>query len=83
MDVNDIIAYGFGSWSTVNSIPTLGFGIGEDAWTDPTCSITTNVTMSANTLTANVTMASNSITTDVTMSANSLTANVGMGCGNQ
>ena len=27
-DVNDIVAYGFGSWSTVNSIPTLGFDIG-------------------------------------------------------
>jgi len=30
-DVNDIIAYGFGSWSTVNSIPTLGFSIGAAA----------------------------------------------------
>lgn len=30
-DVNDIVAYGFGSWSTVNSVPTLGFGIGEPA----------------------------------------------------
>lgn len=28
-DVNDIIAYGFGGWSSVNSIPTLGFGIGS------------------------------------------------------
>jgi hypothetical protein len=27
-DVNDIIAYGFGSWSDVNSVPTLGFAIG-------------------------------------------------------
>jgi hypothetical protein len=27
-DVNDIVAYGFGSWSTVNSIPTSGFAIG-------------------------------------------------------
>ena len=30
-DVNDIIAYGFGSWSDVNSIPTLGFSIGAAA----------------------------------------------------
>lgn len=28
-DVNDIVGLGFGSWSSVNSIPTLGFGIGE------------------------------------------------------
>ena len=32
-DVNDIIAHGFGSWSTVNSIPTLGFSIGAPAAT--------------------------------------------------
>jgi hypothetical protein len=32
-DVNDIIAHGFGSWSTVNSVPTLGFEIGEAAVT--------------------------------------------------
>lgn len=25
-DVNDIVVYGFGAWSSVNSIPTLGFG---------------------------------------------------------
>ena len=24
---NDIIAFGFGGWSTVNQVPTLGFGI--------------------------------------------------------
>ena len=26
--VNDIIAFGFGGWSTVNQVPTLGFGVG-------------------------------------------------------
>jgi hypothetical protein len=25
-DVNDIVCLGFGSWSSVNSLPTLGFG---------------------------------------------------------
>ena len=52
----------------------LGFAGGEaSAWTEPdNCPITTDVTMTANTLTA-----------DVTMTANSLTDDVGMGCGNQ
>lgn len=31
--VSDIIAYGFGSWSTVAKVPTLGFGIGTVAVT--------------------------------------------------
>lgn len=31
--VSNIIAAGFGSWSTVNYVPTLGFGIGEAAAT--------------------------------------------------
>ena len=48
-----------------------GIGV-DDLWTDPTCTITTNVTM-----------ASNSISSDVTISSNSITTNVGMGCGNQ
>lgn len=26
--ISDIIAFGFGSWSTVNKVPTMGFGIG-------------------------------------------------------
>lgn len=25
-DVNDIVVQGFGAWSSVNSLPTLGFG---------------------------------------------------------
>ena len=29
--INDIIAYGFGGWSTVAKVPTLGFGIGAVA----------------------------------------------------
>jgi len=42
-------------------------------WTDPSnCAITTDVTMTAN-----------SLTDDVTLTANSLTDDVGMGCGNQ
>lgn len=28
-DVNDIVVLGFGSWSDVNALPTLGFGIGD------------------------------------------------------
>jgi len=28
-DVNDIVVLGFGSWSDVNGLPTLGFGIGS------------------------------------------------------
>jgi hypothetical protein len=27
--VNDLIAFGFGGWSTVEKVPTWGFGIGE------------------------------------------------------
>ena len=30
-DVSKVVAHGFGSWSTVNYVPTLGFGIGEAA----------------------------------------------------
>ena len=26
-DVNDIVCLGFGSWSNINTLPTLGFGI--------------------------------------------------------
>ena len=26
-DINDIVCLGFGSWSSVNWLPTLGFGI--------------------------------------------------------
>lgn len=26
-DINDIVALGFGSWSDINALPTLGFGI--------------------------------------------------------
>jgi len=81
---SDIIAYGFGSWSTVAKVPTLGFGIAVVAWTDPTnCAITTDVTMTANSLTDDVTLTANSLTDDVTLTANSLTDDVGMGCGNQ
>jgi hypothetical protein len=29
--VNDIIAFGFGGWSTVAKVPTWGFGIGAAA----------------------------------------------------
>lgn len=28
-DVNDIVCLGFGSWSTVYGLPTLGFGISQ------------------------------------------------------
>ena len=41
-------------------------------WVDPTCTITADVTMVANTITGGVTMTENTVTT-----------NVGMGCGNQ
>jgi hypothetical protein len=27
MDVNDIVCVGLGSWSSVNSMPTLGYGM--------------------------------------------------------
>jgi hypothetical protein len=27
--VNDLVAFGFGSWSTVAKVPTWGFGIGS------------------------------------------------------
>ena len=33
--VSNIIAQGFGGWSTVNYVPTLGFGIGVPAGTGP------------------------------------------------
>ena len=33
--INDIIAYGFGGWSTVAKLPTLGFGIGAALALDP------------------------------------------------
>ena len=59
MDVNSIIVYGFGGWSTVHAIPTLGFGIGESAWTDPSCTITTGITMGANTLSDDVVIGEN------------------------
>lgn len=29
MDVNDTVSFGFGSWSSVNALPTLGFSIGS------------------------------------------------------
>ena len=29
--VNDLIAFGFGSWGSVNKVPTWGLGIGEAA----------------------------------------------------
>ena len=29
--VNDLVAFGFGSWSTVEKVPTWGFGIGAAA----------------------------------------------------
>ena len=81
--VNDIVSHGFGSWSTVAKVPTLGFGIGTSSWTDPTCTITTGVTMAGNTVATDVTMAANSATWNVTMPASSVTEDVGMGCGNQ
>lgn len=28
-DVNDIVAWGFGSWSDVTGLPTMGFGSGQ------------------------------------------------------
>lgn len=34
-DINDIVCLGFGSWSSVNSLPTLGFGIGEAVGVGP------------------------------------------------
>ena len=28
-DVNDVVVLGYGSWSDVNALPTLGFGVAE------------------------------------------------------
>lgn len=36
MAVSPIIAYGFGSWGSVNKVPTLGFGIGVVVTPTPT-----------------------------------------------
>lgn len=42
--ISNIIAAGFGSWSTVNYVPTLGFGIGEEVIpTSVTITTTTTV----------------------------------------
>ena len=27
-DINDVVVVGFGAWSDINALPTLGFGIG-------------------------------------------------------
>ena len=57
MDVNSIIVYGFGGWSTVHAIPTLGFR--TTIWVDPSCEITTGITMGANTFTTDVVIGEN------------------------
>ncbi len=54
-----------------------------EAWTDPTCTITTDVTMPGNSVTTDVTRPGNTLTDDVTMATDSITDDVGMGCGLQ
>ena len=63
----------------------LGFAGGAaSTWTDPSnCAITSNVTMTANTLTGSITRTASTLTDDVTQTANTLTDDVGIGCGNQ
>lgn len=60
----------FAAW-TFASGTWAGVGVESD-WTDPTCTITTGVTMTANEINAGI-----------TMTANTMTTNIGMGCGNQ
>lgn len=60
---------------------TLAFDTSQ--WADPTCTITTGVTMASNSISAGLTMASSSLATDIIMPANSAAEDVGMGCGNQ
>ena len=56
----------------------------EYLWSVPSnCPITTDVTMTANSITTDVTRSANTITTDVTRSANTITTDVGIGCGYQ
>ena len=45
---------------------------GIDTWTEPTCTITTGITMTANV-----------IDDDITMTETEITTNIGMGCGYQ
>jgi len=82
MSVSAIIVRGYGSWSSVSYVPTLGYR--TSSWTDPTnCSITTGVTMPANSISTAVTMPANTISADVTMPVNAVTGDVGIGCGYQ
>jgi hypothetical protein len=60
-----------------------GTGVADSEWTDPTCTITTGITMASNSISTDVTMTTSSVASDVTMSANSMSSDVGMGCGNQ
>ena len=74
----------FGGWIFAAGVfRGTGVDVVEPTWTDPTCSITTNVTMASNLISTGITMASNSISTNVTMSTNSITEEIGIGCGNQ
>ena len=67
-----IVVRGYGSFGGVEFLATLGYSSSAVTWTDPTCTITTGVTMTANEINAGITMTANSVTT-----------NIGMGCGNQ
>ena len=59
-------------------------GIGVAQWNVPTnCAITSNVTMTANTISAGVTMTEATNAWDVTMPSNSATTGIGIGCGQQ
>ena len=59
--ISDIIAYGFGSWSTVSKLPTLGFNLGEVAATFGDVSLT----LQANTIARFSTIAGTQISLDI------------------
>ena len=82
MSVSAIVVRGYGGWSAVRYLPTLGYR--TSLFVDPSnCPITTAVTMLANAISTAVTMPANSISSDVTMPANAATGDVGIGCGYQ
>lgn len=82
MSVSAIVVRGYGGWSSVRYLPTLGYR--TSLFVDPSnCPITTAVTMPGNAIISAVTMPGNSITSNVTMPASSVTDDVGIGCGYQ
>ena len=58
-------------------------GIGVVLWEEPTCTITTGITMASNTISSDVTMNENDGDWNVTMPSNSIAEDVGIGYGNQ